>query len=168
MEFFMPSGVILIATALLGVGVGLACGWLLGIRKKSKRDVIIDLEARLERALESRADYESDVAEHFAKTARLLGRMTEDYREVYTHLAAGADSLCDGDIEIPNASTLLGANAGSQEIPSNLVDVLPPLDYAPRKSPSEKGQLSETFGLDKPASEEIDRLMVPDRIDRSA
>ena len=164
----MPSGVILIATALIGVGIGLACGWLLGIRKKSKRDVIIDLESRLERAQESRADYEADVAEHFAKTARLLSRMTEDYREVYTHLAAGADSLCDGEIEIPNAKTLLDTNSSNQEIPGNLVDVIPPLDYAPRKSPDEKGQLSETFGLDRPASEDIDRLMEPDRLDRSA
>ncbi|MBT3460489.1 MAG: DUF1043 family protein [Halieaceae bacterium] len=164
----MPSGAILIATALLGAGIGLGCGWLLGIRKKSKRDVIIDLESRLERAHESRADYEADVAEHFAKTARLLSRMTEDYREVYTHLAAGADSLCDGEIEIPNAKTLLDTNSSNQEIPGNLVDVIPPLDYAPRKSPDEKGQLSETFGLDRPASEDIDRLMEPDRLDRSA
>ena len=164
----MPSGAILIATALLGVGIGLGCGWLLGIRKKSKRDVIIDLESRLERAHESRADYEADVAEHFAKTARLLSRMTEDYREVYTHLAAGADSLCDGEIEIPNAKTLLDTNSSNQEIPGNLVDVIPPLDYAPRKSPDEKGQLSETFGLDRPASEDIDRLTEPDRLDRSA
>jgi len=164
----MPSAAILIATALLGIGVGLGCGWLLGIRKKSKRDVIIDLESRLERAQESRADYEADVAEHFAKTARLLGRMTEDYREVYTHLAAGAENLCDGDIDIPNAKTLLDTVSSSQDIPGNLVDVIPPLDYAPRKSPNEKGQLSETFGLDKPASEDIDRLMEPDRLDRSA
>ena len=164
----MPSGAILIATALLGVGIGLGCGWLLGISKKSKRDVIIDLESRLERAQESRADYEADVAEHFTKTARLLSRMTEDYREVYTHLAAGADSLCDGEIEIPNAKTLLDTNSSNQEIPGNLVDVKPPLDYAPRKSPDEKGQLSETFGLDRPASEDIDRLMEPDRLDRSA
>jgi uncharacterized membrane-anchored protein YhcB (DUF1043 family) len=168
MELFMPSVAILIATALLGIGIGLGCGWLLGMRKKSKRDVIIDLESRLERALESRADYEADVAEHFAKTARLLGRMTEDYREVYTHLAAGADNLCDGGVEIPNAKTLLDTNDSSQDIPGSLADVLPPLDYAPRKSPTEKGQLSETFGLDKPASADIDRLMEPDRIDRSA
>jgi hypothetical protein len=164
----MPSGAILIATALLGVGIGLGCGWLLGISKKSKRDVIIDLESRLERAQESRADYEADVAEHFTKTARLLSRMTEDYREVYTHLAAGADSLCDGEIEIPNAKTLLDTNSSNQDIPGSLVDVIPPLDYAPRKSPDEKGQLSETFGLDRPASEDIDRLMEPDRLDRSA
>ncbi|EAW40223.1 hypothetical protein MGP2080_15674 [marine gamma proteobacterium HTCC2080] len=164
----MPSGAILIATALIGVGIGLGCGWLLGISKKSKRDVIIDLESRLERAQESRADYEADVAEHFTKTARLLSRMTEDYREVYTHLAAGADSLCDGEIEIPNAKTLLDTNSSNQDIPGSLVDVIPPLDYAPRKSPDEKGQLSETFGLDRPASEDIDRLMEPDRLDRSA
>ena len=73
----MPSVAILIATAVLSLGVGLAGGWLLGMRRKSKRDVIMDLEARLERAIESRADYEAEVAEHFATTAQLLNRSCE-------------------------------------------------------------------------------------------
>jgi hypothetical protein len=35
------------------------------------------------------------------------------------------------------------------DIPAQLVDVMQPLDYAPRKTPDEQGQLSETFGLEK-------------------
>jgi len=164
----MPSVAILTATALLGLGIGLAAGWLLGMRRKSKRDVIIDLEARLERAIESRADYEAEVAEHFAKTAQLLNRMTQDYREVYSHLASGADTLCDGEVNIPSAKTLLETPDDGQEVPGNLVDVVPPLDYAPRKSPDETGQLAETFGLDRPGSQAVDRLLEPERLDRSA
>ncbi len=164
----MPSVAILTATALLSLGVGLACGWLLGIRRKSKRDVILDLEARLERAIESRADYEAEVAEHFATTAQLLNRMTRDYREVYNHLATGADSLCDGEVTIPSAATLLETPSDTQEVPGNLVGVVPPLDYAPRKSPDEKGQLSETFGLDRPSSQAVDRLLESEPLDRSA
>lgn len=164
----MPSVAILTATALLSLGVGLACGWLLGIRRKSKRDVILDLEARLERAIESRADYEAEVAEHFATTAQLLNRMTRDYREVYNHLATGADSLCDGEVTIPSAATLLETASDTQEVPGNLVGVVPPLDYAPRKSPDEKGQLSETFGLDRPSSQAVDRLLESEPLDRSA
>ncbi len=164
----MPSVAILTATALLSLGVGLACGWLLGIRRKSKRNVILDLEARLERAIESRADYEAEVAEHFATTAQLLNRMTRDYREVYNHLATGADSLCDGEVIIPSAATLLETPSDTQEVPGNLVGVVPPLDYAPRKSPDEKGQLSETFGLDRPSSQAVDRLLESEPLDRSA
>ena len=164
----MPSVAILTATALLSLGVGLVCGWLLGIRRKSKRDVILDLEARLERAIESRADYEAEVAEHFATTAQLLNRMTRDYREVYNHLATGADSLCDGEVTIPSAATLLETPSDTQEVPGNLVGVVPPLDYAPRKSPDEKGQLSETFGLDRPSSQAVDRLLESEPLDRSA
>ena len=164
----MPSVAILTATALLGLGIGLAVGWLLGMRRKSKRDVILDLEARLERAIESRADYEAEVAEHFAKTAQLLNRMTQDYREVYNHLASGADNLCDGEVNIPSATTLLETAEDGQEVPGNLVDVVPPLDYAPRKSPDETGQLAETFGLDRPGSQAVDRLLEPERLDRSA
>ena len=97
----------LIATALLALCIGLAVGWAMGLRRKSKRDVIIDLETRLERALESRADYEAEVAEHFARTAELLNRMTEDYQQVYSHLASGADKLCEGSVDIPTSASLL-------------------------------------------------------------
>ena len=42
------------------------------------------------------------------------------------------------------------------EIPADLVDVRPPLDYAPRSSPDEKGMLNEEFGIErrKPAAPE--------------
>ncbi len=32
-----------------------------------------------------------------------------------------------------------------------MIDVTQPLDYAPRKTPDEQGQLSETFGLERSA-----------------
>ena len=139
----------LIATALLSLCTGLAVGWAMGLRRKSKRDVIIDLETRLERALESRADYEAEVAEHFARTAELLNRMTEDYQQVYSHLASGADKLGEGNVDIPSSASLLADRSDDEALSADVIDTLQPLDYAPRKSPDEQGQLSETFGLDK-------------------
>jgi len=143
----MPSALVLVAVALIALAGGLAIGWTLAGRKRSKRDVIIDLETRLERALESRADYEADVAEHFAETAQLLHKLTNDYRAVYSHLASGADKLCDGEVTISPAA--LENVTEAADIPAQLVDVMQPLDYAPRKTPDEQGQLSETFGLEK-------------------
>ena len=69
----MPSTLILVAGVVIALGAGLAAGWVLASSKRSKRDVIIDLETRLDRALESRADYEADVADHFAETALVTG-----------------------------------------------------------------------------------------------
>ena len=74
--------------------------------------------------------------------------MTEDYRAVYGHLAAGADKLCDGQVNI-SPTTFASALEDNAEIPANMIGVVQPLDYAPRKSPDEQGQLSESFGMDK-------------------
>jgi uncharacterized membrane-anchored protein YhcB (DUF1043 family) len=41
------------------------------------------------------AEYRDDVSEHFQTTATLLHEMTEQYRSVYEHMAAGAQTLCD-------------------------------------------------------------------------
>lgn len=145
----MSSTLVMVAIALLALGAGLAVGWTMGTRKRSNRDVVQELESRLERALESRADYEAEVAEHFGQTAQLLNKLTDDYRAVYNHLAAGADKLCDGEVTIPPAS--LERQGDGAEIPAHMIDVTQPLDYAPRKTPDEQGQLSETFGLERTA-----------------
>jgi len=143
----MSSTLAMVAIALLALGAGLAVGWTMGTRKRSNRDVVIELETRLERALESRADYEAEVAEHFGQTAQLLNKLTDDYRAVYNHLAAGADKHCDGEVTIPPAS--LVRQGDGAEIPAHMIDITQPLDYAPRKAPDEQGQLSETFGLER-------------------
>lgn len=147
----MPATAILIATAVIALGAGIAGGWFMGRRQRDNADTVLELEARLEKALESRADYEAEVAEHFAQTAELMHRLTEDYRSVYNHLAKGASSLCDGAVDMPTPS--LEAAEEAQEIPASLLDVSQPLDYAPRRNPEEQGQLSETFGLDRSAND---------------
>jgi hypothetical protein len=39
--------------------------------------------------------------------------------------------------------------AGSFDVPDHLLDPSQPLDYAPKKTPGETGQLAEDFGMDK-------------------
>lgn len=39
--------------------------------------------------------YKDGVNQHFATTAELFKDMTEKYRDVYTHLANGAEELCE-------------------------------------------------------------------------
>ena len=113
-------------------------------RGDNKRKRILDLESQLDQAAQSRADYEAGVSEHFAKTADLLHKLTDDYRAVYRHLAEGADQLCGDQVNMAEAALYSSDN----EATAHLVEIAQPLDYAP-KMPDEQGQLSETFGLDK-------------------
>ena len=41
------------------------------------------------------SEYKESVSDHFQTTAGLLHDMTEQYRSVYEHMAAGAQQLCD-------------------------------------------------------------------------
>ena len=42
-------------------------------------------------------EYKDNVSEHFQQTAMLLNEMTDQYRAVYEHMAAGAQQLCDAE-----------------------------------------------------------------------
>jgi uncharacterized membrane-anchored protein YhcB (DUF1043 family) len=46
--------------------------------------------------------YRSQVTSHFHKTAELVGVMTQSYKNVYDHLAQGAQALCDGLPALPS------------------------------------------------------------------
>ena len=91
--------------------------------------------------------YEDEVVGHFTETATLLNRLTEQYRDVHNHLARGADTLCQG--RGPVSLGQLGRSHDESEIPAYLADIRPPLDYAPKTSPEEKGMLNEEFGIDR-------------------
>lgn len=40
-------------------------------------------------------DYRNNVTEHFSRTAEHFQAIGQQYRELYEHMASGADSLCD-------------------------------------------------------------------------
>ena len=83
-------------------------------------------------------------------TAELVQHMTESYKEVYQHLATGAQDLCS--IEV--ASKLLPASTDAVFDTNSVIEessgLLPPKDYAAKQNPEQKGALAEDFGLDKP------------------
>jgi uncharacterized membrane-anchored protein YhcB (DUF1043 family) len=134
--------------------VGLGLGWLLGRRLSSEGQKYRDMERKLDQVLQDKKAYEDEVVEHFSDTAQLLNKLTESYRDVHNHLAQGAGSLCQG--QGPVALDRLenrAAAAENSEIPAHLADIQPPLDYAPKTSPDEKGMLNEEFGLERNAAE---------------
>jgi len=127
--------------------VGLAIGTLLGRRISPQSQKSRDVERKLDQVLQDKKAYEDEVVEHFTDTAKMLNSLTESYRDVHNHLAKGAAELCQG--QGPVIMGRLGNDAASAEIPAQLAGIQPPLDYAPKTSPDEKGMLNESFGLER-------------------
>lgn len=140
-----------IACLVLGLVIGNAFASHLGGGPARVRE----LEEQLRRLRESDREYRESVSEHFNTTAGLVKQMTESYKDVYQHLAGGAQSLCSAEV----ASRLLPrSNDGVFENEPVIDDpgVLPPKDYAANPDPARKGALAEDFGLEKPRLETED------------
>ncbi len=140
---------------LLGVGIalglaGLLLGWLAGKRSSADARKQRDLTLKLDRVMQDKKAYEDDVVEHFTETAKLLNNLTESYREVHNHLAQGANGLCQG--KGPVSLEQLQNQGDPADIPGTMTHLQPPLDYAPKASPDEKGMLNEEFGLEREAA----------------
>ncbi len=80
----------ILLAALVGLIGGIGLGYLIfsvakGRAASAKR--ITELQTELD-------TYKDQVQEHFTKTSELFQGLTEQYRELYQHLAHGAQSLC--------------------------------------------------------------------------
>lgn len=77
------------------LGVGILFGFVIG---RSKGDVsaprVRELEKSLQQANEEMQSYRAQVTAHFEKTATLFNQLTNDYRDVYEHLANSSNALC--------------------------------------------------------------------------
>jgi len=77
----------LIGTLALLLGMALGAGVLALVSRRASGGKSLN-------ALREEFDeYRDDVNEHFDRTSELFREMTEKYRDVYNHLAAGAQSL---------------------------------------------------------------------------
>ncbi|NNF67913.1 MAG: DUF1043 family protein [Gammaproteobacteria bacterium] len=82
-----------------GLALGLIVGWLLSSlvqRKNAGGKNVSQLRKEME-------DYRSEVNEHFSRTAELFKESTEKYRDLYDHLAGGAQQLAD---DLPDRAQL--------------------------------------------------------------
>jgi uncharacterized membrane-anchored protein YhcB (DUF1043 family) len=143
----VDSLTIAVISAVVSLLVGLGIGLLFGRRSSPDSRRYRETERKLDQVLQDKRAYEDEVVEHFSKTAKLLNSLTDSYRDVHNHLAAGATTLCEG--QGPVSLERLQRAGDNAEIPAHLANIQPPLDYAPKTSPEEKGMLNEEFGLDR-------------------
>ena len=79
--------IVLGAVGLLAVGIGLGFG-LAHWRMRGQGARAVEVQKELD-------DYRREVTEHFGQTAEHFKAIGREYRELYEHMASGADSLCD-------------------------------------------------------------------------
>lgn len=82
-----PVALVLIVVAC--AVVALLVGYFLGSRFGGKKSVA------MREAQEKHDSYKNDVREHFEQTSAIMSRMVEDYRDMYQHMAEGAEKLAD-------------------------------------------------------------------------
>ena len=82
-----PVALILIVAAC--AAVALLIGYFLGSRFGGKKSVA------MKEASEKHDSYKNDVREHFEQTSAIMSRMVDDYRDMYQHMADGAEKLAE-------------------------------------------------------------------------
>ena len=140
---------------LTGIGcllIGVVIGVVFSSRLNSSASRVQELENQIRDIKDNHVTYRDNVSDHFSLTADLVQHMTESYREVYQHLASGAQDLCSNEV----ASKLLPAGSDavfdSNEDSETTGGLNPPKDYAAKLDPNQKGALSEEFGINKSIS----------------
>lgn len=93
----MEAYIWLILASMLAVGI--LIGYFMG---RSKGDTsapkVQELEDGIAQATQEMQDYRGQVTNHFEKTANLFNQLTNDYREVYEHLANSSEKLCGDQV----------------------------------------------------------------------
>ena len=155
-------------TVLLAIA-SVTAGFLLGLvyagRANADPSRIQELEERLGEMKAEQEQYRDNVSEHFGTAAELMRQMTDNYRDVYRHLANGARDLCSpevaGKLPPPDDGTVFESVADEQDGDESGTSISQPRDYATRHGPGQKGALSEEFGI----ASDVHRLKTGDDAD---
>lgn len=152
----------------IGSTVIFALGGILGyilaqqIKDKRSRKLQRDLDA----ARNELGGYREDVNRHFLKTSLLFNKLTDDYREVYEHLATGAQKLCNEQrssvkANFPETDILPGITASviedSPQPLSEQADIVETIDTTEAEQ-----ETSQQVVSGKPAAPEETSLLVDD------
>ncbi len=138
----------LISAAVISLVVGCIIGALLSRVLSPQEQKAKSLETKLQDAENHLTEYQQEVTEHFAQTAKLVNTLTESYRDVHEHLASDALKLANVDISRQLLKNAEGGDELLTEESMNESDFQPPRDWAP-KTPGKEGTLSENFGLNE-------------------
>ena len=131
------------------LAIGVVTGVAFASRLNTSPSHVQELENQITNLKEAHNEYREGVSDHFSMTAELVQHMTESYKEVYQHLANGAQDLCN--IEVANKLIPAESDAVFETMNQDGEEtgLIPPKDYAAKLSPNQIGALSEDFGIEK-------------------
>jgi uncharacterized membrane-anchored protein YhcB (DUF1043 family) len=124
--------IVLGAVGLLVAGGGLGF-WLAQVRMRGESSRADEVQQQFD-------DYRRDVTQHFGRTAEHFKAIGREYRELYEHMATGADSLCDReavDVKLSFApKAILESIAEEQEaqVPRDFAEDDQPVDVVSRST----------------------------------
>jgi len=96
--------------------LGVVCGLLFGRATNAPYQQAQKLKDSLEQVQSEYETYKAEVTQHFTKTAELVNTMTDNYRNVHTHLAGGAQTLCSGALQLESMNSKEALEAQAEEV----------------------------------------------------
>jgi uncharacterized membrane-anchored protein YhcB (DUF1043 family) len=134
--------IVLGAIGLLAAGTGLGY-WLGRLRARGEFAKVSEVQQQYD-------DYRREVSQHFGRTAEHFKSIGREYRELYEHMASGADSLCDreaADVKLSfEPRAILESIAEEQEesqAPRDFAQDEPPVAEAPAKAEAQAAAKAE-------------------------
>ena len=130
----MSETILIVLGAVALVAAGGALGfWLAHVRMRRETARVVD-EVR-----EQFDDYRREVTQHFGRTAEHFKAIGREYRELYEHMASGADSLCDReavDVKLSFAPKAILESIAEDQPPQ------PPRDFEQADQAAEQAPVS--------------------------
>jgi len=102
--------------AIFSLILGVVCGLLFGRATNAPYQEVQELKDSLNQVQSEFDAYKVEVTQHFTKTAELVNSMTDNYRNVHTHLAGGAQTLCSGALQLESMNDKDALEAQAEEI----------------------------------------------------
>jgi uncharacterized membrane-anchored protein YhcB (DUF1043 family) len=97
--YAMESSTAIWLIGCLSLAIGLLLGCIATYLFIGRNDRSRELQTELDDLNQMLIDYRGQVTRHFMHTSELVQEMTQSYRAVYEHLAAGAQHLCSDELE---------------------------------------------------------------------
>jgi hypothetical protein len=138
-------------TGLFCFAIGTLVGAFLFMKFSPEQKKARDIVKHLHEQQDEFKNYQLGVTQHFVDTSRLLKQLSDSYTALHNHLASDADNLCGQNTVTPIIQKIpeIDMSSNIHRSASSPNSIKPPLDYAPRTTPYDKGTLNEEYGLEK-------------------
>lgn len=134
-------GTTIIIAGLLFI-IGLTIGGIAGRWRGKHDNKSLELEKEVDQLRSDMNQYRDEVGEHFNKTGELFNTMTQNYRDIYEHLATGAQKLSNDKTDVFQLNGFNDAPRLKDETTADTGTPQVPRDYAKHDTASTESKNS--------------------------